>query len=606
MNNLLQRAFVRRMIGALFVLAWVVISANGQGTPTQEAPPKAAEQPAPQAPAKPNDNAEVSSQDTAPSFKVRVNLVLVRVVVRDARGNLVTNLDKQDFQLFDNRKPQVISTFSLEKPDSHLPKVTAAASTEVVSEPEGSEVAVPPGKVAVPQRFVAVVFDDVDMLAEDAVFVRNAATKLFGSLAPTDRVGMYTTSGQLTQEFTADHELLNKALLGIVPRPIAGGSGFHPCPEVSYYQADQIENFNNTQALIVATEDAIQCAFNGDERQQAQAQGLARAAAGTALATGITRTDFVYRHIEQYLHHLAVMPGQRIMVLVSPGFIITADTEESTDMIERANRANIVLNTIDVRGLYTPDLGGDIADPPPVNPKTSGFQASYRVLAQQAQGDILSTLADGTGGTYFHNRNDVDEGLRQAVAAPALSYLLAFSPQNLKIDGKYHTLKVTLTSKQRVTIQARHGYYAPKTARDPGEAAKQEIQEAVFSQEEISDLPVDLQTQFFKTGQSEAHLAVITHVDVKGIRFRKADGRSRDSLTIATAIFDENGNFVKGGEKIVDMRLLDSTFERLSRSGFQIKSSFDVKPGTYLVRQVVRDGEGAQMAARNGAVVIPY
>jgi hypothetical protein len=187
-----------------------------------------------------------------------------------------------------------------------------------------------------------------------------------------------------------------------------------------------------------------------------------------------------------------------------------------------------------------------------------------------------------------------------------MSYLLGFSPQNLKPNGAYHTLKVSLTGKQKLNIQARHGYYAPRTITDPVEAAKEEIQEALFSQDEIHDLPVELQTQFFKKDQSEARLAVLTHVDVKGIRFRKADGRNRDDLTVATAIFDENGNYVIGGQKIVEMKLLDTTFNRLSRSGFTLKSSFDVKPGTYLVRLVVRDAEGAQMAARNGAVSIPY
>jgi hypothetical protein len=98
----------------------------------------------------------------------------------------------------------------------------------------------------------------------------------------------------------------------------------------------------------------------------------------------------------------------------------------------------------------------------------------------------------------------------------------------------------------------------------------------------------------------------LTRLDLKGMHFRKAEGRNNDNLTIVTGIFDENGNFVTGGEKTVQMRLLDTTYERLSHSGFTVKSSFDVKPGTYMVRLVVRDSEGAQMAARNGAVVIPY
>ncbi len=298
------------------------------------------------------------------------------------------------------------------------------------------------------------------------------------------------------------------------------------------------------------------------------------------------------------------MPGQRIMVFVSPGFIPTTLELETSELVDRATKANIVINTIDARGLYTPDMG-DIGDPYRDPPQVAGYKASYRVAAQLAQEDVLLQLADGTGGTFFHNRNDVDEGLREAGAAPALTYLLGFSPQNMKLDGSLHTIKVSFVHKTNYKIQARHGYFAPRHVVDPVEAAKQEIQEALFSQDEIRDLPVDLHMQFFKTDNYQAKLAVLTHVDIKGVHFRKADGRTRDDLTVATAIFDENGNYVTGGEKIVEMKLLDPTYDRLMRSGLNLKTSFDVKPGTYLVRQVVRDSEGSQLAARNGAVVIP-
>ncbi len=550
-----------------------------------------------------NNAAEVSTRDNPATFRVRVNLVLVRVVVRDGQGKVITGLKKEDFQLSDNRKPQMISIFSVETPESH--KVAPSTPAEPAAEADGDVSAHAAAVAALPQRFVAVVFDDTNMLMQDATFVRDAATRLFGALAPSDRVGMFSTSGQFTQDFTQDHEALKKSLLGIVPRPV-GAAGFHDCPEVSYYQADLIENKHDSQALAVATEDALSCAFNDDPTMRQQAQQLAQAGSARALASGDAQIEYVYRHLEEAMRRLSVMPGQRILALVSPGFIVTTLTLESSDLVDRANRANIVINTIDARGLYAPDLLGDISDPPHDSMRTAGFKSTYRIAAQNAQMDILAQLADGTGGTFFHNRNDVDEGLRQAAAAPAISYLLGFSPQNLKVDGRYHTLKVALTSKQKYAVQARHGYYAPRSIADPAEAAKQEIQEALFSQDEIRDLPVELQTQFFKKDEAQARLAVLTHVDIKGIRFRKTEGRNRDNLTVATAIFDENGNFVTGGEKIVEMRLLDKTFDRLSHSGFTLKSSFDIKPGTYLVRLVVRDAEGSQMAARNGAVSIPY
>jgi VWFA-related protein len=539
------------------------------------------------------DTAEVSSHDGPATFKVRVNLVLVRVVVRDAQGKVVPNLKKENFQLSDNRKPQTISSFSLETPEAHTSSAVASPGT---SEGSSSSTDVIAGKATVlPQRFVSMVFDDIHLSMEDTTFLRDSATRFFGALAPSDRVAFYTTSGQFKQEFTNDRDAMKKALFGIIPRHTSD-ENFHDCPDVSYYQADLIENRRDTQALAVAAEEAVQCAFNGDETKIAQAQILADTAAQRALVKGDSDTDYAYRHLEEIVRRLSSMPGQRVLVFVSPGFIMSSLQLEASDLVDRATRANIVINTIDARGLYAPDVLGDIASPPRDTIRTAGFKTTFRVAAQAAQEDVLAQFADGTGGRFFHNRNDVDEAMREAAAAPAFSYLLGFSPQNLKIDGRYHTLRVTLTNKEKFNIQARHGYYAPKSVEDPTEAAKQEIR----------DLPVDLQTQYFKKDELGARLAVLSRFDLKGIHFRKAEGRNKDQLTIVTGIFDENGNFVTGGEKIVDMKLLDTTYDRLSHSGFTVKSSFDVKPGTYLVRLVVRDAEGAQMAARNGAVVIPF
>src|SRR5712692_6607251 len=222
-----------------------------------------------------SDNQEVSSRDTPTTFKVRVNLVLVRVVVRDASGKVVSGLKKEDFQLFDNRKPQTISSFSLETPETRA----ASAVTSPGAAAYSSSADPIAGKaVVLPQRFVSMVFDDVHLSMEDATFVRDSATRFFGSLVPSDRVSVNTTSGQFAQEFTDDHEALKKALFGIIPHPVTS-HGFHDCPDVSYYQADLIVNKSDQQAFGVATEEALQCAFKGDTTMMAAAQNLARSAA---------------------------------------------------------------------------------------------------------------------------------------------------------------------------------------------------------------------------------------------------------------------------------------------------------------------------------------
>ena len=606
MSYLPQFPFARHLKCVFLLWVWAGVSASARAqtpTPPPEAPSATVTVQPPAEPAKPqapasNDNAEVSSRDTAPTFKVRVNLVLVRVVVRDQQGHVVPNLKKEDFQLTDNRKPQTISTFSVETPASRAIEATVSADVNTPADPDVAKAVA----AALPRRFVSVVFDDQHLTMQDAMFVRNATGKFFDSLAASDRVGIYSTSGQFTQEFTDDHELLRKSLLNIISHSPTAGT--HDCPDISYYQADMIQNKSDVQALAVATEDALECAFQGDQTQKAAAQSMAQSTAGTVLVREDSSTEYALRHMEDTIRRLGSMPGQRIMVFVSPGFIPSTLQLEFSEVVDRATKANIVINTIDARGLYTPDMG-DISSPNIDPPKIAGYKSTYRVAAQSAQEDVLAQLADGTGGTFFHNRNDVDEGLREAGAAPAMTYLLGFSPQNMRLDGSLHTIKVSFAHKTNYKIQARHGYFAPRHVTDPVEAAKQEIQEALFSQDEIRDLPVDLHTQFFKTDSYQAKLAVLTHVDIKGVHFRKADGRTRDDLTVATAIFDENGNYVTGGEKIVQMKLLDPTYYRLMQSGLNLKSSFDVKPGTYLVRQVVRDSEGSQLAARNGAVVIP-
>jgi len=321
---------------------------------------------------------------------------------------------------------------------------------------------------------------------------------------------------------------------------------------------------------------------------------------------GDTDNEFTYRALEDIIRRLATMPGERVIALASPGFLLSTQYVDETGIIDRATKAGIVINTVDARGLYAPDIMGDISQHDTDTVQTAGYKATYRTQEQTEDAYVLMDFANGTGGTFFHNSNDLEAGLSRAGGTPEVSYILGFSPQNQKMDGKYHTIKVTLTGKRKYSIQARRGYYAPKKVNDPEEQAKAEMQEAVFSQDEIQDLPLDLQTQYFKSGDADAHLSVVSRIDLKGIHFRKADGRNFDNLTVATVIFDENGNFVTGGEKILEMRLLDATYSKLSRTGLVMKSSFDVKPGKYLVRQVIRDSEGAQMAAKNGAVVIPY
>ena len=546
---------------------------------------------------------EVNTRDSATPFSVRVNLVPIRVVVRDAHGQAIPNLRQDDFRIFEDGKPQPISHFSVETPAPAAQPLPETSS----SHPAESEKA--PAVLARPARFVALLFDDVHLPFGELARIRNIADDYVkSSFQPSDRFAIFTISGQSQTDFTDDRTKLHEALQGVQPRPVTAGSatGIGECPSINYLQADLIINQHDLQATTVATRDALACQFNNNQQFLSAAQGTAQAMALHILSTADVQTQYSFQRLKEIVRRMTAVSGQRLIVLMSPGFLIPNREYDLSEVIDSAARSNIMISTLDARGLYTVDALPDVSAKPTGDPTLSGFHTSYRFQQESRQSDVLWSVANGTGGQGFANSNDLAEGFRRLVATPETSYLIGFVPQNLKYDGHFHSLKVALTSKEKYTVQARSGFYAPKRLETPADAVKQEIEEAVLSQEEQHGLPIQLHTQYYKVDATDAKLAILAHVDIGRIRFDKLDGRNKNDLTIVAALFDRNGNFVTATEKVLEMRLRDTTLERLSHTGVTVKTSFDVKPGAYLVRLVVRDSQAAQLSAENGVVEIPY
>jgi VWFA-related protein len=551
----------------------------------------------------PDSAQEVNTRDSATPFSVRVNLVPIRVVVRDAHGLAVPNLHQDDFRVFEDGKLQLISHFSVETP------APAAQPVPETSSPHPAETEKALAALVRPSRFVALFFDDVHLPFGELARIRNIADDYVkNSFQPSDRFAVFTISGQSQTDFTDDRAKLHEALQGIQPRSVTAGSatGIGECPSINYLQADLIVNQHDSQAIGVATSDALVCQFNNNQQFLGAAQGVAQAMALHILSTADVQTQYSFQRLKEIVRRMTVVSGQRLIVLMSPGFLIPNREYDLSEVIDSAARSNVTISTLDARGLYTVDALPDVSAKPTGDITLSGFHTSYRFQQESRQSDVLWSVANGTGGQAFANSNDLVAGFRRLVAAPETSYLIGFVPQNMKYDGRFHSLKVALTSKEKYAIQARSGFYAPKRMETPADAVKQEIEEAVLSQEEQHGLPIQLHTQYYKVDATDAKLAILAHVDIGRIHFEKLDGRNKNDLTIVAALFDRNGNFVTASEKVLEMRLRDTTLERLSHTGVTVKTSFDVKPGGYLVRLVVRDSQAAQLSAENGVVEIPY
>ena len=586
------------------------IPAHAQQAAPPPAPPQSQSNSAPQQPAAPpaeptpsQPAPEVHEQESSPPLRVPVNVVLVRVVVRDSRGNPIGNLKQEDFQILDSKKPVAITHFSADTPESLQARVVRPDPVPGVPETPSEKAPV------LPSRFVAFLFDDTRLKFDQLMLARNAADKYVNSsTVASDRFAVVTISGQNQLDFTDDREKIHQTLVHLIPRAVGAvnTNGMDQCPPVDFYQAYLSQVQNDADAMNVAVTDALACAYNGNQNFIAAAQALAQSAITTVYNAGDMETVYALRRLDEMVRRLAATPGQRNIIFVSGGFIFPTRESEFDQLLERAAHSNVVISSLDARGLYVVMPGGDISNTSVGTSATMPLHAKFDLNREADNSDVLAELADGTGGVNFHNSNDLLGGFARLSNAPAYSYLLGFSPVKPVYDGKYHTLKVVMNTKEKYDIQARRGYFMPKHGTDPAEAAKQEVQDELYSQEEIHDLPIELHTQFYKVSDSSAKIAVMTHVDVGRMRFRKAEGRNENNLTVVAALFDRNGNYITGTSKTVEMKLRDETLAKLERTGMNIRSSFDVKPGTYVVRMVARDSEAAMLTAANGMVEIPY
>ncbi len=545
---------------------------------------------------------EIGTTETPITFSTGVNLVPVKVVVRDKQGRAVGDLKQSDFILTDRGKEQTVSRYSMERTEPIETQVVAERVDEAgrpILQPRSNRPAV------IPERFIAYIFDDVHTDISDLIRSREAAVKQLGEvLDPSTRVAVYTTSGQTQLDFTDDLEAVGEKIRSI--RRWSADQAENDCPPLNYFWANLILN-NDTEAFNAGVENLLAC--QGPMPLDAARQ-LVRSMSIAKLAQGQRESRMGLSIVQDVVGRMTAMPGTRSIVYVSSGFILDQTLRfDQQRVFDAAIKAKVVVNTLDARGLYTSMPSMAMGSP---SPTLTQFNQRMQKDLAFATTNVMGEFANATGGTFVWNSNAYDEGFRRVAATPEFTHVLGFSPNALKNDGSFHELKIKLRERQGLNpkdleIFARSGYYAPSASADAEETVREELRDAVFAREELVDVPVELSLQYFKSSPLEAHLTVLAKVNLDGVQFRKKEDRNADILTVISVVFDRNGNFVKGVQRVLDMRLRDETLDKLlDQGGISVRSNLDLPPGNYLVRLVVRDTEGKAMAMRNGSVEIPF
>src|SRR3984885_12796714 len=573
-------------------------------------------------PAKPA-RAQVKTNPTASNLpatrlKVTSNLVVARVVVRDAQGNPVKGLRKEDFKLFDSGNEQPIVQFEVES------AVEPPSPPVAARKPEQAVAALPS---ALPGRFLALYFDDQYTSDTDMIQVRKAADDyLAAHLQPTDRVAIFT-SAKMLSDFTSDPKQIHESLSQLRASGRAPAPG-HDCPDLSDYQA--LEMMKTAARLDLknpfSTGDAWGLAFEEGAQRDCLPSAvpianknylLDKASTVAGQAEILTRSNL--RELQEVVKYTAQMPGQRIVILGSPGFLLQDDNQFQLERVmDHALRLQVVISSLDPRGLPTiaPAVEASRGSMPGSMGTSSGAMHRMDQNREVLAGDVLAQVAEGTGGEYFHNNNDLRAGFGRLAGSPG-AYILAFAPKDLKPDGKLHQLKVTLAERKTgYSIQARRSYFAPRDEAEAKAEAKEveassaadqpqeQIREALLSRTEIAQFPVVLDTNVSE-GHGETHeLSLLSHVDPKSLHLQKEGDHNLDTLTFVFGVFDQKENLVIAQQRHANVDIADGQLPEFLKAGINLGMAFQLKPGSYRIRALITDSE-QRLTALSRNVDIP-
>jgi VWFA-related protein len=397
-------------------------------------------------------------QQAPPKFVVNVNRVLVPVVVRDKQGRTINDLKKEDFQVFDNGKLRVVSGFTVENRGVVEANKTGAGSDEH---------AVPPANAAsqslvLPKRITVFLFDDMHLSVDQLPYVQKASVKaLAGALADSDMAGVVSTSGKTNSGLTRDRTKLQDAIMNLRPSTLYRSSSAD-CPNIDYYQADLIENKHDPVAL----QDAVIQISICNPTKPETAEELANLAARRVVMAGEQDIRVTFAAIAEFVSRMAALPGQRTLILVSPGFLtITPEAlAAESHIVELAAQSNISISALDARGVYVAELKAS-DDTRGRSGKSLTDMTNLRRNSMLSADGAMIELTDGTGGTFFHNSNDLDAGFTGLTETPETLYVLELSLENVKPGGGYHSLKVKV-DRESAQIQARRGYFMSKPGKN--------------------------------------------------------------------------------------------------------------------------------------------
>ena len=506
------------------------------------------------------------------TLKTNAELVLTNVVARDAKtGELITGLKQSDFKIYENGKEQQIDSFDFESVDMAVPLKEALVSG-LAAGPSGSKAVV----VAKPEelrnhRLIVMFFDLTSMQPEDLERSVDAAQAFLKTkMQPADLVALVSLGDTLNvdQDFTAD----KNALIN----------------EVGAYNGTEGQGFaQGANANTNQVEDTT--AYTPDESEYND--------------LNTDRELFALRSISQ---SLAKINEKKSLLYFSGGISRDGIENEASlrSAINAAVRADLAIYSVDTRGLQAITPLGDASTGSLRGQGAFNGSALTNSMNQNfATQEVMATLSSDTGGKAFFDSNDFAPAFAQVQKDNSAYYAIGFHSTNPARDGKYRKLTFKI-DRPGVKLEYRPGYYAPADFKHSGkEDREQELQDQLASDLPATDMAVYMDAMYFRLDENRFFMPVSLVVPGSQIPFVKGGDKDKATLDIIGAVIDQTQRPVGRVRDTVKLNL-DPSLEARQKN-IQYTTSFNLPPGKYQLKFVVRENQTGRMGSFIADVSLP-
>ncbi|MGA2430076.1 MAG: VWA domain-containing protein, partial [Candidatus Acidiferrum sp.] len=529
----------------------------------------------------PSARAQSASQPQQPGapaqsqyrMHVTSELVLVNVVVRDKKGNLVRGLKKEDFTLTEDNKRQEISTFDYENVDELATAGAAEATATGTAATGGLLHASNAGALdARDRRLMLFFFDFSAMDPEQIERAVDAAKKFVNTkMLPADMIALVSlsTNMRVDLDFTTDKA---KVLTILSAYTSSQGQGFDAGLEGSAEGTPE-------SGGSYTPDDTDYNTFTADRKLLA---------------------------LQSLTQSLGKISQKKSIIYFSNGITQSGVDNQSALRAATASavRNNVSIYPLDVRGLQAFPPGGEAQNASLHGQSAYNGNAVFNDLNGNANSqDTLSTLADDTGGKAFFDDNDFSGVFSQVQKDTSAYYVLGFTSTNPAKDGHFRHLKVQL-NRQDVKLEFRPGYYAGRDFQHLNRTDReQQLDDELDAQLPQTDVAVYAGAHYFRQDDSHYYLGVSLVIPGSQIPFVQAKDKDNATIDVIGEVL-ANGKLPVGHQRDTVKLALDST-QQVRRKNVQYNTGFVLAPGSYHLKFVVRENQSGRMGSFETDVQIP-